>query len=202
MSQGTETQKTSGKLPQFRSVALVAVGSNVPFGHLSVAESVESAIEIFPHSVCAIRATSSFYRTAAFPAGSGPDFVNAALAVETSLSPQNFLAMLHDIEEQFGRVRSQRWGPRTLDLDLIGFDDCVLPDRATYDLWATLDASEQQTRAPDELILPHPRLAERAFVLVPLVEVAPDWIHPVSGRSVRQMFDALTDCDLGEVTRL
>ena len=174
----------------------------MPFGHLSVAESVESAIEIFPHSVCAIRATSSFYRTAAFPAGSGPDFVNAALAVETSLSPQNFLAMLHDIEEQFGRVRSQRWGPRTLDLDLIGFDDCVLPDRATYDLWATLDASEQQTRAPDELILPHPRLAERAFVLVPLVEVAPDWIHPVSGRSVSQMFDALTDCDLGEVTRL
>ena len=174
----------------------------MPFCHISVAETVENAIGEIPRDVCVIRGVSHFYNTAAFPAGSGPDFVNAALAVETSLTPAAFLTMLHDIEVQFGRVRSQRWGPRTLDLDLIGFDDCILPDRATYDAWAGLEASEQQKRAPEQLILPHPRLAERAFVLVPLCDVAPDWVHPVSKRSVRQMYEGLDDRDLAEVTRL
>jgi 2-amino-4-hydroxy-6-hydroxymethyldihydropteridine diphosphokinase len=138
-----------------------------------------------------IRAQSRLFSTPAFPPGSGPDYVNAALAVATDLDPEALLGRLHAIEEAFGRRRALRWGPRSLDLDLIAVDDAILPDRATFDAWAALPLAEQMTRAPDRLILPHPRLHERAFVLVPLLDVAPDWRHPVIGRSVREMCAAL-----------
>jgi 2-amino-4-hydroxy-6-hydroxymethyldihydropteridine diphosphokinase len=99
-------------------------------------------------------------------------------------------------------VRQARWAPRTLDLDLIAYDDLILPDRATYKKWAELPLEEQMTLTPRELILPHPRLAERAFVLVPLAEVAGDWVHPVTGRTVRQMLDELPHKDISEVAAL
>ena len=202
MPQDAKSQKNGGKLPQIRSVALIAVGSNMGFQEKSIESTVESALINFPRGVCVIRKKSAFYRTAAFPKGSGPDFVNAALAVETSLSPREMLDLLHEIESTFGRDRKERWGPRTLDLDLVAYDDLVLPDRQVHTHWVKLSLEEQMKVAPDQLILPHPRLAERAFVLVPLCDVAPDWVHPITGTSVKQMRDALTQEQLSEVTLL
>lgn len=117
--------------------------------------------------------------------------MNAAVLVETDLTPDAALALLHEVEREFGRERVQRWGMRTLDLDLVCWDDQVLPDREEFDRWLTLPAQEQTNQAPDRLILPHPRLQDRAFVLIPMADVAPDWRHPVLGRTVAEMVASL-----------
>lgn len=130
---------------------------------------------------------SDLYQTPAFPAGAGPDFVNAAMVITTFLSPEALLAQLHLIEARAGRVREKRWGQRTLDLDLIAMDGLICPDRKTQDHWRTLPETAQQASAPDQLILPHPRLQDRSFVLVPLNDVAPEWVHPVLGKTVQAL---------------
>jgi 2-amino-4-hydroxy-6-hydroxymethyldihydropteridine diphosphokinase len=165
-------------------------------------ETIQLSVEAINGTLGVIRGKSRLFRTPAFPRGSGPDFINCALKLETDLSARALLACLHDIEARFGRRRQARWAPRTLDLDLIAYDDQILPDRATYLKWAELPLDAQMKRVPQELILPHPRLAERAFVLVPLADVAPDWVHPVTGRSVRQMLDALPHKDISDVISL
>lgn len=88
---------------------------------------------------------------------------------------------------------------RTLDLDLIAFGQTVLPDPATHGHWRDLPMEDQRRFAPDRLILPHPRLQDRAFVLIPLCDVAPDWPHPVTGRTIAQMAAALPASDTAEV---
>lgn len=140
-------------------------------------------------------AKSRLFESPAFPPGSGPDFVNAVILVETSLPPEALLAQLHSVEAAHGRVRTRRWGPRTLDLDLLAWGDAVRPNSTVWKSWADLPAARQAQEAPGELILPHPRLAERAFVLVPLLDIAPAWRHPVTGRSVAEMAAALPAAD-------
>ena len=114
-------------------------------------------------------------------------------------SPGEILAILHDIEAEHGRERKERWGARTLDLDLIAVGEKVLPDRETYNRWRLLDADQQRTESPDQLILPHPRMQDRAFVLVPLADVAPDWRHPILGKSVAEMLSDLPPSACDEV---
>ncbi len=149
-----------------------------------------------------VRRKSQFYRTPCFPPGTGPDYVNAAIRVETQLSPGALLHVLHDIEHEFGRARKQRWGMRTLDLDILLFDDLVLPDQDTFDRWHDLPIEEQVCATPEHLILPHPRLQDRAFALVPTRDVAPDWCHPVSGKTVSQMCAELPEDTVAEVVVL
>lgn len=91
---------------------------------------------------------------------------------------------------------------RTLDIDLVALGDSVLPDGATQDAWRRLPPEAQVRTTPDRLILPHPRLQDRAFVLVPLADVAPDWVHPRTGQTVRQMLDALPAEDRAAVKPL
>lgn len=202
MPQDARSQKTSGMLPQIRSNVLVAVGANYPSVVGDAAATIQKAISDIRKDIGVIRGLSRFYRTPAFPAGAGPDFTNAAFSLATDLGPEEVLKALHSVEARYGRDRAKRWGPRTLDLDLIAYGDLVLPDADTHQNWVELALEEQMTTAPEQLILPHPRLAERAFVLVPLADVAPDWCHPVTGRTVRQMCDALSEAQLDEVTKL
>ncbi len=136
---------------------------------------------------------SAFYDTPCFPAGAGPDYVNAAAKLRGALPPARVLQTFLEIEARFGRMRQQRWGMRTLDLDLLAAGDLVLPDAPEQTRWRTLDPVRQQQITPPDLILPHPRLQDRAFVLVPLCDIAPDWVHPLTGYSVRQMHDALPE---------
>lgn len=145
---------------------------------------------------------SKIFRTPCFPPGAGPDYANAAIRVETGLSADGLLQMLHDIEHEFGRAREQRWGMRTLDLDILLFDDLVLPDRDAFARWHDLPAEEQVKATPEHLILPHPRLQDRAFALVPACDVAPDWVHPVSGKTIRQMCADLPPEAVAEVEPL
>ena len=173
--------------------ALVAIGSNLASHSDSPIGVVQDAISSLRNLSSATIRRSRLYRTPAFPHGSGPDFVNAAVAFSTRLSARELLRALHGIEAAAGRMRPQRWAPRVLDLDLLALGDLVLPDSEGFSRWAGLDPAAQQTTAPDELVLPHPRLHERAFVLIPLLEVAPDWVHPVLARSVRQLCASLPE---------
>lgn len=141
-----------------------------------------------PAQGLAVQRVSRFWRTPAFPAGSGPDYVNAAAVVESELDPVGTLAALHRIEASLGRVREGgRWQARGIDLDLLATGDIVLPNESAQDRWRALPADMQARLAPDTLILPHPRLQDRGFVLAPLAEVAPSWVHPRTGLTVSRM---------------
>lgn len=179
--------------------ALIALGANIvsPYGPPEV--TLHAALGEVAQLVGKVTGKSRFFRTPCFPAGAGPDYVNAAVALSTTLSAPAILSALHRIEADFGRERVQRWGMRTLDLDLLALDALVLPDAATHAAWRALPPDLQKMRAPEELILPHPRLQDRAFVLVPLADVAPDWLHPILRQTVRQMRDACPAADLAEV---
>ncbi len=137
-------------------------------------------------------AVSRFWRTPAYPAGSGPDYVNAAVALYCGISPEKLLAELHQIEAELGRERKgPRWQARIIDLDLLAYGDLVLPDAATHDAWRGLPPERQAESAPKGLILPHPRMQDRGFVLAPLAEVAPGWRHPRLGLTVARMLAEL-----------
>jgi 2-amino-4-hydroxy-6-hydroxymethyldihydropteridine diphosphokinase len=170
---------------------LVALGSNMPEGVERSAEILRGAVGALAGIATKPVSVSRFFQSEAFPPGTGPEFVNAALSFETDLMPAQILARLHRIERDFGRIRRVRWGQRSLDLDLLAVGDLVLPDAQTLTHWMNLDPAQQQQDAPDTLILPHPRLQDRAFVLIPLHDIAPDWHHPLTGVSVHDMVQAL-----------
>lgn len=138
--------------------AFVALGANLEDPAAQVRAALE-ALAALP-GVRLIRA-SSLYRTAPVGVTGQPDYINAVAEVSTDLPPGELLAALFRIEEQFGRERHYRYAPRTLDLDLLLHDELVLHTQ--------------------ELTLPHPRLHLRAFVLVPLAEIAPDLHLPGRG---------------------
>ena len=112
------------------------------------------------------------------------------------------MGVLHDIESLFGRARDVRWGQRSLDLDLLALGDVVQPDATVFQVWHDLEIEAQKRTAPDRLILPHPRLQERAFVLCPLSDVAADWVHPILGLSVTEMLGRLPKDDVESVVAL
>ncbi|MGB3299987.1 MAG: 2-amino-4-hydroxy-6-hydroxymethyldihydropteridine diphosphokinase [Phormidesmis sp.] len=147
--------------------AAIALGGNLGDSQRILSEAMEV---IGKTNGIRMIARSPLYKTA--PVGPPqPDYLNACLAVETGLSARSLLHQLLAIENQFGRVRHERWGARSLDLDLLLFGDQII------DL--------------PGLTVPHPRLHERAFVLVPLMDVAPhivpEWSHPIFGKTIAQL---------------
>lgn len=127
-------------------------------------------------------AFSHLYASAAWGVEDQPDFLNAVIQVEDERHPQELLAWLHEIEEGFGRKRIRKWGPRTLDLDILTYGDW------SYRGW--------------RLEIPHQGLLERAFVLEPLLELAPDFRHPITGVSGRAALESLSEEDRQAVRRL
>ena len=185
-----------------RPITLISLGSNEKSGLRDAASIVlKSSHELSDRLKCHID-VSKLYHTPAFPTGSGPDFVNAACSQICDQPQGEILTALHEIEQDAGRVRTIRWGSRTLDLDLLAVGDLVRPDRKIWQYWHDLTLDAQMRETPDQLILPHPRLHQRSFVLVPLADVAPDWVHPVLGQSVTAMRDALPEADIASVVSL
>ncbi len=172
---------------------LIALGGNLPSKFGTPKQTIYQSIKVLSGNKLHLCAISRFFQTPCFPAGAGPDFVNAAIAIHTELNPRDLLSHLHAIEADFGRERITRWGTRPLDIDLIAMDDMVLPDATEQSRWRALDLETQATTAPEQLILPHPRLQDRAFVLAPLLDIAPHWRHPLIGLTVAEMFAQLPE---------
>jgi len=150
-----------GEEPYLVSPIIVALGSNLKGEWASSISVLESAKAHFSTIGLKILEYSSYWRSSAWPDATHPDYINAVAFVETGLEPAALLSTLHAIEAEFGRVRMAPNTPRVLDLDLIAYGRTV------------------QTDAPP--VLPHPRAADRRFVMGPLAEIAPAWRHPISG---------------------
>jgi 2-amino-4-hydroxy-6-hydroxymethyldihydropteridine diphosphokinase len=202
MSQPAKARKRRENPSQIRSPVLVALGSNQGFRDFDRIGTVRRAVELLEHKGCLLSARSPLYITPAFPKGSGPDFINAAVAIKTDKTPYELMVVLQQIERALGRERGARWGPRSLDLDLLAFGDTILPSSDVFQTWADLPLAKQMQDTPQELILPHPRLQDRAFVLAPLNDIAPEWCHPVLGVTVAQMLAALPQSARDEVKPL
>lgn len=170
-------------------IYLISLGANAEHSLYANSRRLAHVLGDLPGRVLAV---SRLYRTSAWPPGNGPDFANAAAMVTFRGPPKRFLAELHRVEARHGRVRHRRWGARSLDLDLVAGDGLVRPDVATWRVWRDLPQATQARMAPEDLILPHPRVQDRAFVLLPLRDIAPGWRHPVTGRSVHAMCADLT----------
>ncbi len=148
----------------------IALGSNLgdSLGILTAALQVLAATPGIR-----VQAVSSWYQTKPVGGIPQPDYLNGCALLQVLIQPHQLLKILLATETKFGRVRRERWGARTIDLDLLLYDDLILDT--------------------PELQIPHPRLNERAFVLIPLAEIAPQWIEPVSGNAIAQLVQAV-DC--------
>lgn len=118
---------------------------------------------------------SSLYQTAPWGYSEQPEFINQVIAIETELSPTHLLRLLKRIEKIIGRKKTFRYGPRVIDLDILLYDHRIVHTKL--------------------LDIPHPKLIERAFVLVPLAEIAPELVHPGNGKTIRQLMEALEDIE-------
>jgi 2-amino-4-hydroxy-6-hydroxymethyldihydropteridine diphosphokinase len=152
---------------------LIGLGANLASPEFGAPpRSLEAALALMAERGLTVVARSRWYRSAPVPPSDQPWFVNGVVAVETTLEPAALLEVLHAIEARFGRVRRERNAARVLDLDLLAYDGRV-------------------SAAGESPVLPHPRLHERAFVLRPLLEIAPGWRHPRLGRTVSALLASL-----------
>ncbi|MEJ6790567.1 2-amino-4-hydroxy-6-hydroxymethyldihydropteridine diphosphokinase [Brevundimonas sp. BR2-1] len=153
--------------PDLDSAVIVALGCNDKGAWADCREALEASLARFRSEGIDVVARSSWWRSAAWPDPADPPFLNGVVIVRTEHEPHDLMAALGRIEEAFGRQRGRPNAPRTLDLDLIAYG------RLTGQL--------------DALVVPHPRAADRKFVMGPLAEIAPAWIHPLNGRTAADL---------------
>jgi len=157
--------------------AWLGLGANLGDRNVTLRQAVVALQALAP--AVRVTAVSSIYDTAPELVTAQPRFHNAACAIETTLAPLALLHALKRIERELGRAPTVRYGPRAIDLDILLYDDLIL--------------------SGDELTIPHPRLAERAFALVPLAEIAPHLVHPALGETISQLAARYTAADVRRV---
>lgn len=145
----------------------IGLGSNVGGRE----RNCEKAVSILKERGVSILKMSSLYETSPWGVEDQPDFINMVVEAEAELRPLELLNLLKEIESDMGRVKTYRWGPRLIDLDILFYDTLVVDT--------------------PELKIPHPYIEKREFVLRPLSEIAPDLRHPVTGKTVREMLESL-----------
>ena len=155
------------------AIVYLSLGSNLGdrVGYVQQATSLLSA-----HDCINIVATSSFYESEPWKMDSENWFVNAAVAIDTNFSPEELLKFCQNIEMQLGRVRNEqeKWQQRAIDIDILMYDNQIIS-------------------LSEKLIIPHPYMHKRAFVLVPMLEIADNFVHPFFGKTVESLFEAIED---------
>ena len=149
------------------SIAYIALGDKE--------DNLRQALKMLLVKGLQIRSVSSFFKTEPYGVTDQPEFINAVACVKTDLAPEKLLKLLLDTELEMGRVRLRHWGERNIDLDLLLYDDLIYYS--------------------EKLVLPHPDMQNRLFVLQPLSEIAADKIHPVYKKSIQNLLKSLTDGD-------
>lgn len=160
----------------------IGLGANLARDGATPAQTLSAAIVELDKLAGPVIARSSFWTSPAWPDPNDPAYTNAVIELATGLDAEPLLDILQGIENVFGRVREKRWASRTVDLDIIDFRGLE--------------------RADERLQLPHPRASERAFVLLPLAEIAPGWVDPNSGRHIMDLVAALDAGDVAATSRL
>ena len=160
------------------SLVAISMGSNLG-NRLS---SLRKAILLLKKEGFNIIKTSDVFETPPFGVSNQPRFLNACLLIDTETNPADLLEKLKKIENEVGRVRRFRWGPREIDLDIIFYDEKVIDGPS--------------------LKVPHPHMHERPFVLIPLKQISPQWVHPILKKTVEQMTEDLPECDILRITEL
>ena len=149
------------------SIAYIALGTNLG----DKRRQMENALAALQQAGVTVRRVSPFIETEPYGVTDQPAFLNGVCEVETTLSPQELLAILLKIETQQGRVRTRHWGPRVIDLDLLLYDDRIIDE--------------------PNLQVPHPDMENRGFVLQPLAAIAPQVVHPKLGQTIERLWQAL-----------
>ena len=152
---------------------LIALGANLSGLHGGPDKMLRKAIDALEENGLEILAASAIWLTEPVPVSDQPLYRNAVIEVKSSRKPQELLNLLHSIELDFGRVRKNRNEARVIDLDLLAYNDVISTDA--------------------DLLLPHPRMHERGFVLYPLAEIAPEWMHPVLKKTTSEMISLLPE---------
>tara|TARA_B100001939_G_scaffold347975_1_gene371735 strand:- start:3893 stop:4444 length:552 start_codon:yes stop_codon:yes gene_type:complete len=167
-------------------VILIGLGSNlVSEVYGSPKNILEEALRCLGKRGVRVINVSPFYETEPVPRSDQPWFVNAVAQLHTELSCDALLAVLHDIEREMGRVRKIRWEARIIDLDLLAYHDLVMPSLA---IWTNTAAETgPSVMMTGQIFVPHPRLHQRRFVLLPLQDVAADWRHPVFRQTAEEL---------------
>ena len=165
---GLPLKTVSVKISREWHTTYIALGSNIGDSETYLNEAVEKIGQI---PTCTVEKVSSYLVTEPYGVTDQPDFLNACLKMRTLLYPEELLKELNRIEKEAGRERIIHWGPRTLDLDILLYDDIVLEE--------------------DDLCIPHVEMHKRSFVLEPLAEIAPYKRHPVYGKTVREMLEEI-----------
>ena len=159
------------------SLAFIGIGANLPgLGYATPRATCEAAIQALVLAGVKIEKKSRWYKSAPVPASAQPWFINGIISIKISIEASALIEILQDVESKFGRTRTKKNAARTLDLDLIAYADTV---------------SGWDKEADDKLILPHPRMHERTFVLMPLHEIAPNWSHPVFMTPIEELISKL-----------
>ncbi|NJM34197.1 MAG: 2-amino-4-hydroxy-6-hydroxymethyldihydropteridine diphosphokinase [Rhodomicrobium sp.] len=174
---------------------IIGFGSNVTSRFGESDATIFEAMRQMQQCNIRILRHSRLYRTTPYGLTSQPDFINAAALVRTFLSPCALLSVLKGLERRAGRSRTARWGPRGLDLDIIDYNRRIL----NWNKRTTSVSEFNYSTYHRKLILPHPGIAFRPFVLRPILDIAPLWHHPVTGQNAQLMYKRLTSAKLGRV---
>jgi len=176
-----------------RGKTLVGLGANCPGPWGRPADTIARALREIGRAGVTVEAVSAYYETAAVGRAGQPPYVNAVALLETHLAPEALLRLLKGIERAAGRRGGSPWGPRTLDIDILDHKGLVKHWRKGRPRFAR--------PGPRPLVLPHPWIEKRPFVLRPLLDVAPDWRHPVLKRSAQALWRQAASDRQGQVMR-